>query len=288
MKRSLLLPLTIRQALLQARKKLRMSPIAEPSLDAEVLLGHVVALDRAGLYREWERELTEEEERLLEELLARRLQGEPVAYLTGHKEFMGLDFKVTPAVLIPRPETELLVETALQLLQPDALVIDVGTGSGAIAVSLARHLPQGRVFATDLSQEALRVARENAVGNSVSVRFYQGDLLTPLKGVVPFGAADLIAANLPYIPSADLAKLPLSVREYEPALALDGGEDGLELYRRLIPEAALFLKKGGYLLLEIGFDQAEAALKLLRENWETAVKQDLAGWDRLVVARLAR
>lgn len=282
------MPSTIRQALLQARKKLQMSAIAEPYLDAEVLLGHVVAMDRAGLYREWERQLTEGEERLLEELLARRLQGEPVAYLTGHKEFMGLDFKVTPAVLIPRPETELLVETALQLLEPDALVIDVGTGSGAIAVSLARHLPRGRVFATDLSEEALGIARENAAANDVAVRFYQGDLLTPLKGVVPFGAADLIAANLPYIPSAHLAGLPVSVRQYEPGLALDGGGDGLELYRQLIPAAALFLKKGGHLLLEIGFDQAGAVLKLLHGSWETAVKQDLAGWDRLVVARLVR
>jgi release factor glutamine methyltransferase len=190
--------------------------------------------------------------------------------------------------LIPRPETELLVETALALLPPAPLVIDVGTGSGVIAVSLASFLPESIVYATDCSGEALDVARDNAVKHGVGsrVRFYQGDLLEPLAGVVPAGGVDLIAANLPYIPSDDIAVLPRGVRQFEPRLALDGGIDGLELYKRLIPAASMLLKDDGFLLLEIGYDQAPDILELLKNRWETDVVKDLAGLDRLVVARL--
>lgn len=279
---------TIRQALQGARKKLQEVEGAEPVLDSEVLLSHVTGFDRAGLYREWECELSAQEEERFWELVGRRLLGEPVAYLTSCKEFMGLDFKVSPFVLIPRPETEILVETALALLPPAPLVIDVGTGSGAIAVSLASFLPDSIVYATDCSKEALEVARNNALIHGVGsrVRFCQGELLEPITGVVPAKGADLIAANLPYIPSDDLAWLPKSVRQYEPGLALDGGADGLELYRRLIPMAARLLKNGGLLLMEIGFDQALDMLELLKNQWEANVVKDLAGLDRLVVAKV--
>jgi release factor glutamine methyltransferase len=280
---------TIRQILQKARRKLQKAEGAAPALDSEVLLSHVAGFDRAGLYREWECTLPAHAEKCFWELVERRCLGEPVAYLTGCKEFMGLDFKVVPSVLIPRPETELLVETALALLPPAPLVIDVGTGSGAIAVSLASFLPESIVYATDCSGEALDVAGDNAVRHGVGarVRFYRGDLLEPLAGIVPVGGADLIAANLPYISSAELAGLPRSVRQFEPVLALDGGKDGLELYRRLIPTAAVLLKKGGLLLLEIGFDQAGDMLKLLKTGWAADIVKDLAGLDRLVVASYA-
>lgn len=282
------MPQTIRQALREARRKLQEVEGAEPALDSEVLLSHVTGLNRAGLYRDAEYELTAQQEERFWDLVRRRRLGEPVAYLTGRKEFMDLDFKVRPCVLIPRPETELLVETAMALLPPAPLVIDVGTGSGVIAVSLASLLPDSVVYATDYSGEALEVARDNAVRHGVGsrIRFYQGDLLEPLAGLFPAGRADLIAANLPYIPSGDLAGLPKSVRQYEPWLALDGGADGLELYRRLIPKAAILLKNGGLLLMEIGFGQTRDMLELLKTGWETDIVKDLAGLDRLVVARL--
>lgn len=189
--------------------------------------------------------------------ISRRLSGEPVAYITGHKEFMSLDFCVDKSVLIPRPETELLVEKALEIMPPLPFIVDVGTGSGAIAVSLAYYNREARVFAIDRSLAALAVARDNCIRHSVSdrVELQPGDLLQPLVGSAPAGAVDLIAANLPYVAEGDLLELPGEVRMFEPRLALAGGRDGLAHYRRLIPQAIACLKEGGYLLMEIGFDQ---------------------------------
>lgn len=282
--------MTIKAALRRAREQLKEQGIETPALDAEVLLSHVAGLDRTGLYREWERPLSVKEETQFFALTGRRLSGEPVAYLTGSKEFMGLDFMVNPSVLIPRPETELLVETALKLLPPSPTVIDVGTGSGAIAVSLAYLIPDAIVYATDRSPEALDVARFNAAGHGVGdrVSFSRGDLLKPLAGCVPAGGVDLIAANLPYIAKDDLPGLPWEVRLFEPSIALDGGADGLELYRCLIPAAVGFLKRGGYILMEIGCNQGREAANLLKlPAWEADVLKDLAGLDRLVAARFA-
>jgi len=211
-----------------------------------------------------------------------------VAYITGHKEFMGLDFYIDRAVLIPRPETELLVEHALRLMPPLPALIDVGTGSGAIAVSLAYYNKKALLYATDRSPAALAVARRNCIRHGVSdrVSLHQGDLLQPLSGCPAAGGVDLIAANLPYIAESDLPGLPGGVRMFEPLLALAGGEDGLEHYRRLVPQAAAFLKKDGRLLMEIGFDQGRRALGLFAPHlWEAQVWPDLAGLDRLVVAR---
>lgn len=265
---------------------LKTAGISSPRVDAEVLLGFVLGCDRLALYREPRREVAAGEAARFEELVARRAAGEPVAYLTGEKEFMGLGFAVTPAVLIPRPETELLVETAVTLLRGVAapVVADVGTGSGAVAVSLAVLLPAARVFAVDISTAALTVARENACRHRVADRvvFCAGDLLEPFAGNESF--FDLIVANLPYVPSEEVAKLPRPVRR-EPVLALDGGADGLALYRRLVSQARPLLKPGGHLLFEIGSGQGAAALGLLPPAWEANVVQDLAGRDRLVVAR---
>jgi release factor glutamine methyltransferase len=278
---------TIKSALQTARELLAGHGVETPSLDTEVLLAHVTGLDRAGLYRRWESLLAEEEEDRFFALTGRRLSGEPVAYLTGSKEFMGLEFEVDHRVLIPRPETELLVETALKILPPAPVIIDVGTGSGAIAISLAFYRPQAVVYACDLAPEALAVARSNAVRHGVASRvfFFRGDLLKPLAGRLPAGGADLVAANLPYITSQDLPGLPREVRLFEPLPALDGGADGLELYRRLVRAAPDFLQRGGWLLMESGDGLAyKMAGLLVRLQWETVVLKDLAGHDRLVAA----
>ncbi|WP_334110296.1 peptide chain release factor N(5)-glutamine methyltransferase [Thermodesulfitimonas autotrophica] len=274
-----------------ATGELKAAGCASPRLDAEVLLSAVLGCDRLALYREPARQVTDQEAAAFRALLSRRAGGEPVAYLTGEKEFMGLRFKVTPAVLIPRPETELLVETALALLRGVAapLVADVGTGCGAIAVSLAVSLPAARIFATDVSPAALAVARENAVRQGVAGRiaFFVGDLLEPL---LPAGepVLDLVAANLPYIPTGAMHSLPREVRR-EPAVALDGGADGLTLYGRLVPQAGRLLKPGGYLLMEIGPGQGENALLLVPPPmWEARVEPDLAGRERLVIACRSR
>lgn len=269
---------------------LREAGSASPRLDAEVLLAHVLGRDRVYLFRESGRWLGALEARRYRELVERRARGEPVAYLTGHKEFMGLDFAVGPPVLIPRPETELMVEYALALLAgyPPGrrIAVDVGTGSGAVAVSLARLAPGTEVYATDISPGALAIARANAARHGVTVLFYRGDLLSPLRGVLPPGSAAVVAANLPYIPSEEMAGLPRDVRDYEPALALDGGPGGLELYRRLVPPAGELLAPGGHLLLEIAPAQRERALELVPPpGWRPAVIPDLAGRPRLVVAQ---
>jgi release factor glutamine methyltransferase len=253
-----------------------------------VLLSHVTGLDRAALYSDLDRPLQNDEAAQFNNLTSRRLSDEPVAYITGHKEFMGLDFFVSRAVLIPRPETEQLVEKALKILPSSPVVIDVGTGSGAIAVSIAFYNQEALVYATDRCGEALEVARRNAVRHGVSDRIflYQGDLLQPLKFCLEAGRTDLVAANLPYVAESDLPQLPGEVRMFEPQLALNGGTDGLEHYRRLVPEAAAFLKRDGFLLMEIGWDQGRSAAALFdAQRWDTKVLQDLAGHDRLVVAR---
>ncbi|MFX4262672.1 peptide chain release factor N(5)-glutamine methyltransferase [Pelotomaculum propionicicum] len=282
---------TIKSALKAAREKFNSRGIGSAALDAEVLLSHVTGLERAELYRDWDRPLRDDEAVQYNNFTSRRLSGEPVAYITGHKEFMGLNFFVNSSVLIPRPETELLVENALKVMPPFPLVIDVGTGSGAIGVSLAYFNREALVYATDRSTEALEVARLNSTRHGVSGRvlLHPGDLIQPLHGCLAAGGVDLIAANLPYIAENDLSGLPGEVSMFEPRLALDGGKDGLEHYRRLVPEAAAFLKKGGFLLIEIGFDQGRQAQALFDPQvWETKVRQDLAGLDRLVAARLRR
>lgn len=279
---------TVREALAWARAELHAGGVETPGLDAAVLLGAVLGCGRAELYREPERPLAPAEWECFARQVAARRAGQPAAYLTGHREFMGLDFLVRPGVLVPRPETELLVEEGLRLLAdaPAPVVVDVGTGSGAIAVSLARLCPSARVLATDVSGEALAVARENAGRHGAAVEFFQGDLLEPVPPALD-GGVDLVAANLPYIPTADLANLPPAVRA-EPRLALDGGLDGLEHYRRLVPQAHRLLRSGGHLLFEIGPGQGAAALVLVGPPaWKSRLLPDLAGRERLIAAQRA-
>ena len=281
----------IRDALLMGREALKIHNVPSYSLDAQVLLSKVTGLDRTALLLQDDQSLTDNQEQEYRCLLDRRAWGEPVAYLIEQKEFMGLDFKVTPAVLIPRPDTELMVETALEFLkiegQENPRAIDVGTGSGAIAISLAHLNPGLQVHAVDLSKKALEIAQQNATTNQVAdrVHFRQGNLLQDISQDFQ-GTVSIITANLPYIPSGEIAGLMPDVKEYEPHLALDGGPDGLDLYRQLIPQAYPLLRTGGLLLMEIGPGQGEPALAILpKENWSAKVINDLAGRERLVVAK---
>lgn len=257
-------------------------------IDAEVLLMHCTGRGRAALYRDGLKGLTPGQENEFRRLLERRASGEPVAYITGRREFMGLEFLVGPAVLIPRPETELLVEKALKFLKPlpAPVVVDVGAGSGAISVSLAVLLDSARVYATDISREALAVAGKNAARHGVAARveFLPGDLLDPLLKIQGF-RADLVAANLPYVPSGEIPLLMKGVRDFEPHFALDGGPDGLDQYRRLIPQAREILRDGGHLLMEIAPGQGAELTKILGSGWKVEVFHDLAGRERLVVAK---
>jgi release factor glutamine methyltransferase len=263
-------------------------------IDAELLMAHCIDCERADLYCNGLEELAPAEANRYQLMLDRRAKGEPMAYIIGHKEFMGLDFQVKPGVLIPRPETELLVEKALELFRPKKsqvkagplpVMIDVGTGSGAIAVSLAVYSKWEKVYAVDVSPAALEIAQQNAVYHGVreKIEFIQGDLLHPLLAI-PGLKADLIVANLPYIPSSEIPGLMRDVRDYEPLTALDGGEDGLDYYRRLIPQAYNLLSKGGFLIMEIAPGQGSILKELMENRWKVEITPDLAGRERLVLA----
>ncbi|MFQ5612572.1 MAG: peptide chain release factor N(5)-glutamine methyltransferase [Anaerolineae bacterium] len=279
---------TLRRALRQATASLQKAGIDTPGLEAELLLAHVLGCERSWLHAHDEAVLPPEKHLAFEQLLSLRRERVPLAYLTGHKEFFGLDFEVSPAVLIPRPETELLVEKALQAIgrgRPTS-VVDVGTGSGCIAVTLAVHAPAARIIATDVSAEALAVAQRNAGRHGLKerVHFLQGDLLLPLSGPL-----DLILSNPPYIGPDEFPDLMPEVRDYEPRPALaGGGADGLQTISRLLAMIPPRLRPGGAFLLEIGAGQGPAALALARQALPAArlrLEQDLAGRDRLLVGQ---
>lgn len=272
------------QALAWARAALKGASEVEP-LDAPVLLAHVLGVDRAALHAHPERSLTPEQFARFQQAIADRRRGVPVAYLTGKRAFYDRELVVSPAVLIPRPETEHLVEAALDWARGRAglRIADVGAGSGAIAVTLAAHLPGAAVWAIDRSEEALAVARENAARAGVEERitFIRGDLLSPLLAEAL--RVDLIAANLPYIPSADLDNL--AVARFEPRAALDGGPDGLDLIRRLLDQAPAALRPGGLVLLEIQSGQGMRVAELGGAAFpgaEVRILADYAGHDRVV------
>ncbi len=275
----------VREALVQAVRTLGTEGVDSPRLDAELLLAHVLGASRATILAWPERHLTPKELTAYRNLTARRAEREPLAYILGQREFFGLDFAVDPRVLIPRPETELLVEHALRRAREMASpprIADVGAGSGAIAVTLAVHLPGAAVYALDGAAGALAVTTANAqrhqVGDRVSC--LQGDLLEPLRERV-----DLITANLPYVTTVEWENLPPEIRKYEPRSALDGGPDGLTLIRRLLSLAGPYLNPGGAILLEIGASQGAAATALARDNFPratVALHQDYARLDRLV------
>ncbi len=260
-----------------------------PALDASVLIAHIVNKPRAWVIAHPELTLTPDQQKQLDDSLARLEQGEPFPYVLGHWEFFGLDFEVTPAVLIPRPETELLVEKAIAWLQGSPVrrtIADVGTGSGAIALSIAVNVPDAHVLATDISHQALEIARRNAIKFEVSNRvdFLQCDLLPQHIDPLPTeDHFDLICANLPYIPTGTLHNLPIF--GHEPTLALDGGPDGLDPIRRLLQIGPEWLAPNGMMLLEIEATRGIQALNLACDMFsETTIHlhQDLTGRDRLL------
>ena len=278
--------MNVLEALRQAQRLLPQVS-DEPELEAELLLRHCLGVDRASLYRLLTAELSEEEQQRFRDLVRRRLIHEPTAYIIGHKEFFGLDFEVTPVAIIPRPETEVLVELAIEAahkkLLADALPIaDVGTGSGAIAVALASALPEGKITATDTSPEALELAQRNAARHRVDkrIRFLQSDLLDTVPGRV-----DVLVANLPYVTTADWKALPPEIKDHEPREGLDGGPDGLRVIERLLEQAPARLSPSGVLLAEIGDMQGRAAKAAARAAFpEAAVKvmPDPSGRDRVL------
>ena len=283
------------EILRQSAQRLVSAGIESARLDAEVLLGHALAMSREQLVAGADSRLGAEQAERFEALILRRLRREPVAYITGRQEFWSLDFQVTRAVLIPRPETERVIEVALRLaarlrLDKTVRVLDVGTGSGAIAVSLAKELPAAKIFATDISPAALAVARANASRNEVArqMTFLSGDLF----GALGEEAArfDLIVSNPPYLQSDEIATLEPEVSEWEPRAALDGGRDGLDFYRQIAAQAGRYLMPNGAVVVEIGAlmgSQVAALFNRAGFYREVTIVQDYAGRDRVAVAKSA-
>jgi len=262
-------------------------PANEAALDAEVLARHVLECDRATLLTRARDPIPSAFDRLYHTLVARRAAREPIAYIVGHREFWGLEFEVTPAVLIPRPETELIVEEAISVIpirEAARRIIDVGTGSGCLAVALAVEFPPATVIAIDLSEEALTVAARNAERHNLIGRidFVRTDLLQGVSGT-----ADLIVSNPPYVPDRDAPIVQPEVGRYEPASALYGGKDGLDLIRRLLADARPLLATGGWLIIEFGFGQEPAVEEIAGElGWIVGrMRTDLQGIPRVAVLR---
>jgi release factor glutamine methyltransferase len=265
---------------------------ASPRLDAELIVAHSLGLRRLDLYLQFDRPLEEEELAPVRALLRRRARGEPVAYLLGEREFFGRAFTVSPAVLVPRPETELLVERVLLWARARSAnpghglrIADVATGSGCVAVSLAAELSEARVAATDISPEALAIASGNAVRHGVAdrVRFLEGSWTEPLRGEERL---DILVSNPPYVTTAELDELPVDVRGFEPRLALDGGDDGLDASRALIPAVTALVRPGGFAAVEVDPRRAGAVAALAAERGggggTVTVVRDLAGLERVV------
>ncbi len=281
----------VREALTQAATQLSNEGVESPRLDAELLMAHILDVNRAAVLAWPDQRLTPKQLTRYRDLVARRAGREPLAYIVGHREFFGLEFAVDPRVLIPRPETELVVEHALRLARQRSRgaetplqIADVGAGSGAIAVTLAVYLPQATTYALDDSDGALAVIAENARRHGVAdrLRCLQGDLLEPLSGE----KVDLITANLPYVTTGEWQDLSPEIRDYEPRAALDGGPDGLDLIGRLLETACSHLRPGGAILLEIGASQGVAVTALAQRHFPQARVQlypDYAGLDRLIV-----
>lgn len=296
--------MNLRTALRAGIEQLTQAQVPSATTTAEVLLLHVLDRDRAFLHAHPEQELASNQEQVYSQLLRERAAGTPTQYLTGHQEFWGLDFHVTPGVFIPRPETEHLVEAVLERAEPadaDAAtppghlrIVDVGTGTGAIAIALARELEDAEIFAVDRSTQALELARHNARRLGVAERVYilESDLLEVFLPEAESSPFDFVVSNPPYVNPAEAADLPAEVREHEPATALFAPEGGLGVYRGLLEQAAIVLRLGGWLIVEMGYNMRERVLSLLepKENraspWgEQDVHNDLAGIPRVLIAR---
>jgi release factor glutamine methyltransferase len=295
----------LNDALRKAVAMLEGAHAGSPRMNAEVLLMFVLGCGRAYLYGHPERELSGDEEARYEEALEQRARGVPAQYITGHQEFWGLDLIVSPAVLIPRPETEHLVEAVLELCKElphpiaplrlrsgqapaEAIrvgqprIVDVGTGSGCVALALASELPQAEIHATEISEDALEIARANAARLQLAARvtFHRADLLEGLSGEF-----DIVASNPPYVGESEYDKVQLEVRKFEPRCAVFAGQEGMDVIRRLAPQAHAVLRAGGRLAMEIGYSQEAAVRGVLREWAEVRAVPDLQGIPRVVLAR---
>jgi release factor glutamine methyltransferase len=281
----------LKDALTSAVNRFTAARVGSPRMNAELLLMFTLGCDRAYLFAHPERALTAEEQSHYEEALTKRARGVPAQYITGHQEFWGMDFIVTPAVLIPRPETEHVIETVLQLnlnrgraTSPGAptRIVDVGTGSGCIAIALAKELPQAEIHATDISSAALEVAQANAARNQMEgrVHFRQADLL---QGADP-GTFDFVVSNPPYVGESEEDQVQLEVRKFEPRNAVFAGPKGLEVIERLIPQAHIALKPGGWLVIEISGSIADGVKRLLSSWNQVEITNDLQGIARVASA----
>ena len=281
----------VRDALCQARESLRASGVDEPGFEAEYLLRHALDCTRESLLLDLDTDVSPSAQCHFDSLVNRRAAGEPSAYITGHKEFYGLDFKVDPRALIPRPETELLIESVFGFASlrstggKGLTIVDVGTGCGAIAIAIATHLPGASIIATDISPDALALARENTTRHSVEdrVTLLHGDLLSLLPQPV-----DILVSNLPYIPSTELPYLAREITNHEPRLALDGGPDGMAVIRRIIQQAKDNLSLDGATFIEIGWDQGQRVMAHAQNLWpnsQASITPDLAGLDRVLTIR---
>ena len=274
--------MTIQTALLQGTQLLQEEAVSAPRLTAEVLLSHALHRDRAYLYAHPEEELSEAAWIHFGRYLHERLKGKPTQYITGRQEFYGREFLVNADVLIPRPETEQVVQAALARICPGNVVLDVGAGSGAIAVTLALET-NSRVIAADISTHALCIAAKNARRLSARVSLVACDLVACIRD----RSIDVLVSNPPYVPLADQGGLQREVRDYEPHVALFAGSTGLEIYQRLIADAARVLRPGGWLLVELGYNSLEPVRAMLQSGWtEIAVEHDLAGLPRVLAARV--
>jgi release factor glutamine methyltransferase len=285
---------TTAKAIAEGAARLRASQVDEERRTAGLLLCHTLGIDRTQLLTGSEEEIAGSDYEEYLRLIDRRAAGEPLQYITGHQEFYGLDFMVTPAVLIPRPETEFLVERVITITngfpkEAGPLIVDIGTGSGCIAITLAVHLARARVIATDISGAALEVARANAQRHRVGdrIQFIEGDALEPVARLGLEGAVDVLASNPPYVEEATSELVQREVREWEPHAALFAGADGLEFYRRLLHDAPRCLKPAGYLVCEIGYGQLDAILELAAASGLEVVDvtKDLQDLPRTLVMR---
>ena len=283
--------MNISQLLKEAASRFKAEVLPIPGLDAEVLLAFSIGRERHFLYAHPAKEIPAVEMKRFRSLIARRMRGEPVAYITGKKEFWSLNFKVTPDVLIPRPDTEVLIEEILKLFVQEREVkiriLEIGTGSGAISVALASELKNASITATDFSPNALAVAEKNAVNNKVGekISFLCGDMFEPVEGKF-----DIIVSNPPYISECEFGSLAPEVREYEPRRALVAGPDGTEFHRKLARNGKRFLEKGGWLVMEMGAGQRFALEKILKDKnyCDIVFHRDYAGIDRVAMARKRR
>jgi len=282
----------LKHALANAIALLGREGVGSPRMNGEMLLMFTLGCDRAYLYTYPERELTADEQERYEEVIERRASGYPAQYITGHQEFWGLDLIVNPSVLIPRPETEHIVEVVIEIARKAEYagqagrpkLVDVGTGSGAIALALAKELPLAEVLATDVSAEALEVANLNAARLELKSRVHFRESHV-LDQVVRDGSYDFVVSNPPYVALSEADKVQDVVKKYEPKVAVFAGEHGLDVIRKLIPQAHAALGRGGYLLMEIGYSMSEAVMAVMEDFEEVHAVPDLAGIPRVVVGK---